>query len=59
MASSSSIRIETLENTWQTICRGIDETKAIQEDARKKRVEDQARLQAIKTEFNKRYTMPG
>ena len=59
MASNSSIRIETLENTWQTICRGIDETKAIQEDARKKRVEDQQRLEAIKKEFNKRFTMPG
>ena len=59
MSSNSSIKIETLESTWQTICRGIDETQAIQEDARKKRAEDQQRLEAIKKEFNKRFTMPG
>ena len=37
---------------------GIDETRQIQENARKKRVEDQARLENIKTEFNKVYHMP-
>ena len=37
---------------------GIDETKQIQENARKKRVEDQARLENIKTEFNRMYHMP-
>ena len=35
LASGSSIRIETLENTWRTIVNGIDETRQIQEDARK------------------------
>ena len=58
MASGSSIQIETLENTWRTICNGIDETKQIQENARKKRIDDQKRLEAIKTEFNQRYHMP-
>ena len=58
LASGSSIKIETLENTWQTIMRGIDETRAIQEDARKKRVEDQARLAAIKKDFNDHFKMP-
>ena len=37
---------------------GIDETKQIQENARRKRVEDQARLETIKQEFNKSYHMP-
>ena len=58
LASGSSIQIETLETTWRTITSGIEETKRIQEDARKKRIEDQARLEAIKQDFNKQYHMP-
>lgn len=58
MASGSSIQIETLEATWRTITNGIEETKRIQEDARKKRVEDKARLEAIKNDFNRQYHMP-
>lgn len=58
LASGSSIKIETLETTFRTIMNGIDETKQIQENARKKRIEDQARLENIKTEFNKTYHMP-
>lgn len=58
LASGSSIQIETLETTWRTITSGIEETKRIQEDARKKRIEDQARLEAIKADFNKQYHMP-
>ena len=38
MASGSSIKAETLETTWKTIVNGIDETRQIQEDARRKRV---------------------
>lgn len=44
--------------SWQTIMSGIDETRQIQEDARKQRKEDQAKLQVIKNDFNKRYSMP-
>lgn len=58
LASGSSIKIETLETTWRTIVTGIDETKQIQENARKQRIEDQARLENIKAEFNKMYHMP-
>lgn len=58
LAAGSSIQIETLETTWRTITSGIEETKRIQEDAKKKRIEDQARLQTIKDEFNKQYHMP-
>ena len=58
MASGSSIQIETLETTWRTITSGIEETRRIQEDCRKKRVEDQARLEAIKADFNRQYHMP-
>ena len=58
LASGSSIKIETLETTWRTIVNGIDETKQIQESAKQKRIEDQARLETIKAEFNQRYHMP-
>lgn len=58
LASGSSIKAETLETTWRTIVNGIDETRQIQENARKKRIEDQAKLENIKREFNERYNMP-
>lgn len=58
MASGSSIKIETLEKTWQTIMDGIDETQRIQEDARKQRNDDKAKLELIKQNYNKRYSMP-
>lgn len=58
LASGSSIKIETLETTWRTIVNGIDETRQIQENARKQRTEDQVKLENIKTEFNRMYHMP-
>lgn len=58
LASGSSIKIETLETTWKTIVNGIDETRQIQERARKQRIDDQVRLEKIKTEFNQKYHMP-
>lgn len=58
MAAGSSIKIETLETTWRTIVDGINETRQIQNDARQKRVEDQARLENIKREFNELYHVP-
>lgn len=58
LASGSSIKIETLETTWRTIVNGIDETKAIQENASKQRIEEKKRLEAIKQEFNQKYHMP-
>ncbi len=58
MASGSSVKIETLETTWRTIVNGIEETKQIQDNARKQRAEDQVRLENIKTEFNRMYHMP-
>ena len=58
MVSGSSIQLETLENTWRTITNGIEETRSIQENAKKKRLEDQARLEALKEDFKKQYHMP-
>lgn len=58
LASGSSIKIETLETTWRTIMNGINETQQIQQNAKKKRVEDQARLERIKAEFEQSYHVP-
>ena len=58
LASGSWIKIETREATWRTIVSGIEETKQIQENSRKQRIEDQARLENIKSEFNRMYHMP-
>ncbi len=55
LASGSSIKIETLEKTWRTIVNGIDETRTIQENARKQRIDDAARLDEIKKEFMQTY----
>lgn len=51
MTNTSSIQIETLEKTWNTIVSGIDETKRIQEEAKRKREEDSKRLDVIKQQY--------
>ncbi len=58
MAAGSSIQVETLEQTWRTISSGIQETKQIEEETRKKREEDKVRLESLKEEFKKNYHMP-
>ena len=55
LASGRSNKIETLETTWKTIMTGIEETKKIQEEAAKKRIEDQKRLEVIKNDFKKTF----
>ncbi len=55
MATGSSVKIETLETTWRTIVNGIDETRQIQENAKKQREADKVRLESIKADFNKMY----
>ena len=54
MSSSSSIKVETLQQTWQTIVTGIDEVQAIQNEAKAKRQEDAKALEAIKDDYKKR-----
>lgn len=48
MASGSSIQIETLEKSYQTIMQGIEETKAIQAQNELQRQENSKRLESIK-----------
>ena len=54
MANGNSIQIETLEKTWQTIVTGIEETKAIQDEARERRKQDSVRLQQLKEDYKKK-----
>ena len=57
LASGSSVKIETLEQTWRTICNGIDETKRIQDEASKKREEDAKRLEALKADYKSKMNL--
>ena len=54
MASGSSIKVETLQETWTTIVNGIDEVQKIQSDAREKRKQDAVALEEIKADYKKR-----
>lgn len=56
MSSGSSVQIETLERTWQTIVNGIEETQRIQQEAQAKRADDSKRLLALKQDFNSKMT---
>lgn len=54
MSATSSIKVETLQQTWQTIVNGIDEVNNIQEQAKVKRKEDAKALEDIKADYKKR-----
>ncbi len=51
MSATSSIKVETLQQTWQTIVNGIDEVQAIQDQAREKRKADAVALEQIKADY--------
>lgn len=53
MASGSVVAIETLEKSYQTIMKGIEETKAIQEHNKAQRKDNTAKLEAIKSSMKK------
>lgn len=53
MASGSSVAISTLEKSFETIMKGIEDTKAIQEANRAQRVENSAKLERIKHSMKK------
>ena len=53
MASGSSVSISTLEKSFETIMKGIEDTKAIQESNRIQRIENSAKLERIKHSMKK------
>ena len=53
MAGSSSIQMETLEKTWETIKNGIEETRHIEQENRTQRVANTQKLENMKYEMMK------
>ncbi len=56
LASGSSIKVDTLEETWRIIVEGIDETRKIQDAAKQQRQEDSARLLKLKEDYRAKMT---
>lgn len=54
LASGSSIKMETLEQTWNTILNGIEETKQLQEDITNKRIADCEKLKEMKATYTEK-----
>ena len=56
MAGTSSVSMETLERTWQTIIQGIEQTKQIENDNRQQRETNSIKLEKMKYDLlqNKR-----
>ncbi|WP_336636466.1 toxic anion resistance protein [Lysinibacillus fusiformis] len=52
-AGSPSIKIETIETTWQTIMSGIQETKQIQAETARSREEGRKRIERLQLEYEK------
>lgn len=52
-ASSPSIKIETIEHTWQTIMAGIDEVKQVQEQTVRDRAEGRERIEQLQLQYEK------
>lgn len=51
LAGSSSIKVETIEQSWQTIMDGIKDTQAIQVELAKQRQQDKARIEEVNRKF--------
>lgn len=52
-AGNPSIKIETIETTWQTIMAGIEETKQIQAETVRNREEGRKRIEKLQLEYEK------
>lgn len=53
LSGSPSIKIETMEQTWQTIMAGIQETRQIEEQSRKAREDGRKRIEQLQLEYEK------
>ncbi|MGM9948679.1 MAG: toxic anion resistance protein [Lysinibacillus sp.] len=52
-SGAPSISIETMETTWQTIMKGIEETKEIQAETIRNREEGRRRIEKLQLEYEK------
>jgi uncharacterized protein YaaN involved in tellurite resistance len=53
LAGAPSIKIETIEESWNIIIKGMQETKAIEEDNKRLRLEGTKRLEQLQDNFKK------
>ncbi|WP_026563835.1 toxic anion resistance protein [Bacillus sp. UNC41MFS5] len=53
LAGGPSIKIETIEESWNIIIKGMQETKAIEEENKRMRVEGTKRLEQLQDNFKK------
>jgi uncharacterized protein YaaN involved in tellurite resistance len=53
LAGSPSIKIETIEETWNIIIKGMQETKSIEEENKRLRIEGTKRLEQLQENFKK------
>lgn len=51
LSGSSAIKIETIEQSWQTIMDGIKDTKTIQAELARQREQDKEKLEEINQKF--------
>lgn len=51
MAGTSSVQMETLEKTWETIVNGIEQTRQIEEENHRQRIANSTKLEKIKDEM--------
>lgn len=51
LAGTSSIKIETIEETWGIIVRGLEETKAIEDENKRNREDGKRRLEEIQASY--------
>ncbi|WP_432353636.1 toxic anion resistance protein [Sporosarcina sp. A2] len=54
VAGGPSIKIETIEQSWNTIVKGLDETRAIEEENKRARIDGMKRIEQL-TETMKNY----
>ncbi len=55
LAANSSIRTETLEEAWRIIVQGIEETRAIEDQAKAARLDGSKRIEQLQNEFQQRF----
>ncbi|MGG3470191.1 toxic anion resistance protein [Neobacillus pocheonensis] len=53
LAGAPSIKIETIEESWNIIIKGMQETKAIEEENKRMRIEGTKRLEQLQDNFKK------
>lgn len=53
-ARTSALDVQTLENSYQTILKGIEDTEAINKELAAQRAQDSAKLEAMKADMHKK-----